>query len=235
MIPQPPGCSLSPRDSTGHGGFAIPDATPVNLPYRLTALHCTVLDCTARHCTLDSMSLTDTDRGLIARARELAAADNEFEITTAIGPADDVSYSALIGRAFKQSQNLLGQLADLAERLTDDDDDPEPYCSTCGATIGIFQGHGDNWHHFTGNGTVADPNKLYDADHEPVVAWREPSSQRLAGSHALFTVGQLVTVIDGGWTGIIERIDAELGAAYVRFPDRPDLVPYAFEALGQAS
>ena len=47
----------------------------------------------------------------------------------------------------------------------------------------------------------------------------------------MFSIGQQVTVIDGGWTGIIERIDPEMQAAYIRFPGRPDLPCYAFEAL----
>lgn len=44
-------------------------------------------------------------------------------------------------------------------------------------------------------------------------------------------VGQQVTVTDGGWTGIVERIDAENRVACIRFPGRPDLPAYALEAL----
>jgi hypothetical protein len=65
--------------------------------------------------------LTDLDRGTVAKARDLAAANNEYEITQAVGPADDVSYSALIARAFGRSQFLLRELADLAERLGGDE------------------------------------------------------------------------------------------------------------------
>ena len=57
----------------------------------------------------------------------------------------------------------------------DDDedlDDEEPYCETCGALVGIFIGHGDVWLHYTGQGTVASPVELFDAGHEPVIAWR---------------------------------------------------------------
>jgi hypothetical protein len=53
----------------------------------------------------------------------------------------------------------------------DDEDDLEPYCYTCGATIGIFLGHGPAWLHYTGQGTAASPVELYDAGHAPVVAW----------------------------------------------------------------
>lgn len=65
----------------------------------------------------------------------------------------------------------------LVERLQDRldhqyDDDPEPYCSRCGDRIGIFIGHGDGWHHYTGEGTVENPVNLYPADHETEVAWR---------------------------------------------------------------
>lgn len=57
------------------------------------------------------------------------------------------------------------------------DDGLEPYCLTCGSWVGIFQGHGDGWHHFHGQGTPDNPVVLTDADHEAVVAWREPQGQ----------------------------------------------------------
>jgi hypothetical protein len=58
------------------------------------------------------------------------------------------------------------------EDQADEDDDLEPYCYTCGATVGIFIGHGDAWLHYTGQGTAEDPVELFDAGHAPVVAWR---------------------------------------------------------------
>jgi hypothetical protein len=60
----------------------------------------------------------------------------------------------------------------LAEDEDDGLDDKEPFCYTCGSPVGIFHGHGTGWHHFTGDGTPENPNELYDAGHEPVVAWR---------------------------------------------------------------
>jgi hypothetical protein len=68
---------------------------------------------------------------------------------------------------------------ELVERLQDRldhqyDDDPEPYCSTCGTAIGIFLGQQDKgYQHYRGAGTVASPVEIFDADHEPTVAWRE--------------------------------------------------------------
>jgi len=50
--------------------------------------------------------------------------------------------------------------------------DDEPYCSVCEASIGVFHGHGDAWLHYTGQGTAASPVELFDAGHEPVIAWR---------------------------------------------------------------
>jgi hypothetical protein len=54
----------------------------------------------------------------------------------------------------------------------DDGQEDEPYCHACGSPAGIFLGHGDGWHHFRGEGTVASPVELFDADHAPEVAWR---------------------------------------------------------------
>jgi hypothetical protein len=50
--------------------------------------------------------------------------------------------------------------------------DEEPYCETCGASVGIFLGRGDAWLHYTGAGTAESPVELFDAGHEPVIAWR---------------------------------------------------------------
>ena len=62
------------------------------------------------------------------------------------------------------------------ERIADGDedqaDDLEPYCTGCGASVGIFICHGDAWLHYTGEGTAASPVELYDAGHAPDVAWR---------------------------------------------------------------
>lgn len=64
----------------------------------------------------------------------------------------------------------------LQERLDEhQDDDLEPFCTTCGGTIGIFLNHGQDWHHYTGEGAAASPVELFDAGHEPTVAWREPA------------------------------------------------------------
>ena len=65
----------------------------------------------------------------------------------------------------------------LQERLDEYADEPQPYCTECGATIGIFIGHGPDWHHYRGNGTVETPSELYDAGHAPAVAWREAGAQ----------------------------------------------------------
>lgn len=53
-----------------------------------------------------------------------------------------------------------------------DNDEDEPYCTECGADVGIFIGHGDAWLHYAGQGTTASPIELYDPGHAPVVAWR---------------------------------------------------------------
>jgi len=68
------------------------------------------------------------------------------------------------------------QLAErLVERLDHQyDDDPQAYCTTCGALLGIFHGQQDKgWQHFRGEGTAASPVELYDAGHKAEVAWRE--------------------------------------------------------------
>lgn len=80
--------------------------------------------------------------------------------------------------ALVRDEALAGRLLDRLDEAGADEDDPEPYCSACGAPIGIFLGHGPDWHHYRGDGTVESPNELYDAGHEPAVAWRENGRYR---------------------------------------------------------
>jgi hypothetical protein len=50
--------------------------------------------------------------------------------------------------------------------------EPEPFCATCGAHIGIFLRFGLDWRHYRGDGTVTGQTELFDPGHHPVVAWR---------------------------------------------------------------
>jgi hypothetical protein len=77
-----------------------------------------------------------------------------------------------------QDRDLVDRLFNrLDDRLAAPDDDPEPFCAACGAAAGIFIGHGNAWLHYTGEGTVASPVELFDAGHEPVIAWREAGAR----------------------------------------------------------
>lgn len=108
--------------------------------------------------------------------------DERLELLGAMDP-DDMStslawiaatYPQVFDFALVRDRALAGRLtAKLAEDEDQaDEDDFEAYCQTCGSPVGIFLGHGDGWHHFRGEGTVASPVELYDAGHAPEVAWR---------------------------------------------------------------
>lgn len=128
--------------------------------------------------------LTESDRRRIAQARRLAAANGHDEIR------EHLIGRGLLHRQYEDrelfpfalgvAQQLLGDLADLAERLGGDegqaaepeDDHWRDYnyaCSTCGAQIGIFEGHVGGWRHYRGSGTVANPVEIFDAGHEATV------------------------------------------------------------------
>ena len=102
-----------------------------------------------------------------------------LELLDAMDPDDlRTSLAWLVSFAPQTFDFALVRDRELVERLQErldhqHDDDPEPYCTTCGACVGIFIGHGDAWLHYTGEGTVASPIELYDAGHAPVIAWRE--------------------------------------------------------------
>jgi hypothetical protein len=84
---------------------------------------------------------------------------------------------------------------DAVEPGTDQDgsDDPQPFCATCGAAIGIFLRLGLDWRHYRqarttvpaddrydrSDGAAFGQFEVFDPGHEPVVAWR------LAGDAAM--------------------------------------------------
>jgi hypothetical protein len=50
-------------------------------------------------------------------------------------------------------------------------DNAEPYCITCGASVGVFPTLGDGWRHYRGDGITARAEP-YDAGHPAVIGWR---------------------------------------------------------------
>jgi hypothetical protein len=63
-------------------------------------------------------------------------------------------------------------------------DGPEPHCTACGAAVGIFLGHGTEWHHFRSASASGDGSaEVYDADHAPAIGWRyaATAARSLAG------------------------------------------------------
>jgi len=54
-------------------------------------------------------------------------------------------------------------------------DDPEPHCTTCGGPVGIFLGHGTEWHHFDAMAASGGRVEIDDSDHAPCVGWRYPA------------------------------------------------------------
>jgi hypothetical protein len=52
---------------------------------------------------------------------------------------------------------------------------PEPHCTACGQSVGIFLGHGTEWRHFrtaTASASGDGSTEVYDADHAPAIGWR---------------------------------------------------------------
>jgi hypothetical protein len=134
-------------------------------------------------CTIlpDSHPLADKTLGdmaeLNARRTAAAAVLADYRTALASAPLGSPPGREWMLRLADVLEALLAALGpddedDEDDRDQDDEDDFEPYCSTCGATVGIFIGHGDAWLHYTGEGTVANPVELFDAGHAPVVAWR---------------------------------------------------------------
>lgn len=109
--------------------------------------------------------------------------DARLELLGAMDPDDMRTSLAFIASMYPQAFDFalvrdratVGRLQDRLDHQHDDD--PEPYCSACGASVGIFIGHGDGWHHYRGAGTVLSRVQLFDAGHEPAIAWRVASAR----------------------------------------------------------
>ena len=107
---------------------------------------------------------TDADR---AAARDLLHRLKEKLDNLSADVRDLAAALASPGKVAELATGLIG------ERDADEPgDEDEPYCCTCGSPVGIFHGHSDSWRHWRGRGTAQSPVELYDAGHEPEVAWR---------------------------------------------------------------
>jgi hypothetical protein len=71
-----------------------------------------------------------------------------------------------------RDRELAGRLWERLDQADADQDRPEPYCTLCGAAVGIFYAHGEGWLHYRGEGTAACPVDLFDPGHQPEIAWR---------------------------------------------------------------
>jgi hypothetical protein len=81
-------------------------------------------------------------------------------------------YPQVFDFALVRDRRMTEQLNAVLDEDLDDGLDEEPYCAVCDAAVGIFIGHGDAWLHYRGEGTAASPVELFDAWHEPLIAWR---------------------------------------------------------------
>jgi hypothetical protein len=120
-------------------------------------------------------------RGAPRRARRRPAArrgtDERLELLGVMDPDEMRASLAFIVSMYPQVFDFAlvrdrAMAERLGARLDEDQDDEEPYCSACGAAVGIFRGRGGAWLHYTGQGTADSPAELFDAGHEPVITWR---------------------------------------------------------------
>ncbi len=112
---------------------------------------------------------------LNARRTAAAAVPADYKAELASAPLTSPPGREWMLRLASVLEDLLAVLGgpdDGDEDRDDEDDDFEPYCSACGALVGIFVAHGDAWLHYTGEGTADNPVELFDAGHAPEVAWR---------------------------------------------------------------
>jgi hypothetical protein len=85
----------------------------------------------------------------------------------------------LLMREVAELRRLLGQVLDVIDEADEADDGTEPYCTICGQWVGMFHGL-DGWHHYLGDPAPGGHRELYDAAHEPVIAWTVPPGRAIS-------------------------------------------------------
>ena len=92
---------------------------------------------------------------------------------TALGPEDMTA--GLLWLAMN-SPAVCDAMLDKVECDAIDDEpsieEPEPFCVKCGAPVGIFLAHGNEYRHYRGGLSPASKPKPYKTDHAPVVGYR---------------------------------------------------------------
>jgi hypothetical protein len=73
---------------------------------------------------------------------------------------------------FEIAMDAADLAAGAAPRDETAEDEALPVCRGCGGQVGIFLDHGLDWLHFTGDGTTAGAQEIYDPGHPAEVTWR---------------------------------------------------------------
>jgi hypothetical protein len=146
---------------------------------------------------------------LNARIVAAAAVLGDYKAAVASAPVTSPPGREWMLRLADVLEGLLGALNDGEHGQGDELDGLEPYCTECGAWCGIFRGHGGGWHHWRGQGTAASPVELYDAGHEPVVAWCAPPGRSLAPADVAVLCQALADAV-----AHVEDLDQDQADAY---------------------
>ena len=96
---------------------------------------------------------------------------------------------SVMARELAETRRQLGIVLHVLDGLDDGaEDGGEPYCTTCRQWAGMFTGI-DGWRHYRGDPAPGGVRELYDAGHEPVIAWTVPPGRALSP-------GDVATVLD---------------------------------------
>jgi hypothetical protein len=86
---------------------------------------------------------------------------------------------SVLAREVAELRRQLGAVLDVIYGQDDQDDGTEPYCTTCGQWVGMFTGI-DGWRHYRGDPAPGGQRELYDAGHEPGIAWTVPPGRAIS-------------------------------------------------------
>ena len=88
-----------------------------------------------------------------------------------------LSLAFLAGHRPRVFDTALDATEPCADDGPDPSNEPEPFCTTCGGSAGIFWLLGEEWQHFLPSARHEGKPEVYDPGHAPVIGWRVAANE----------------------------------------------------------
>lgn len=134
----------------------------------------------------DSFTRPPSTGGCCARcgqpdwAHQVGGREREARISAVDGDQITMAMMFIAGYSPSAVDAALEATGPCAEDEADGDYGPEPYCTQCGASAGIFTALSGDWKHYRWDYSPGSKPEVYDPGHRPVIGWRSATSPESA-------------------------------------------------------